>query len=119
MKVRFLLDQNLSPQIVQALWRYDPTIDVLAVGQAGAPPFGTLDPDILAFCEAEQRALVTENRSTMPIHEAAHFASGHHHWGNFQLRRSPGIGEIAEALYLQWTASEAEEWMDRTIWLPL
>jgi hypothetical protein len=118
LKVRFLLDQNLSPQIAVALWRYDSAIDVLAIGQAGAPPLGTLDPEILLYCEAEQRALVTENRSTMPIHEAARFAAGRHHAGIFQLRRQLSIGEIADALYLIWSASEAEEWIDQTIWTP-
>jgi hypothetical protein len=118
LKVRFLLDQNLSLQIAIALWRHDAAIDVLAIGQAGAPPLGTLDPEILLYCEADQRALVTENRSTMPIHEAAHFAAGRHHAGIFQLRRQLGIGDIADALYLIWAASEAEEWIDQTVWTP-
>jgi hypothetical protein len=118
LKVRFLLDQNLSPQIAQALWRYNSAIDVLAIGQAGAPPFGTLDPEILMHCETEQRALVTENRSSMPLHEAAHFAAGRHHVGIFQLRRQLGIGEIADARFLIWAASEAEKWADQTVWTP-
>ncbi len=118
MKIRFLLDQNLSPQIASALLRYDASIDVLAVGLDGAPPFGTPDPDLLTFCEAEQRVLVTENRSTMPIHEAAHFAAGRHHWGIFQLRHKLSIGELAYQLQLFWEASEAEEWIDQTVWLP-
>ena len=118
MKIRFLLDQNLSPQIAEALWRYDPAIDVLAIGQAGAPPFGTLDPEILMYCEAKQRALVTENHSSMPIHEPAHFAASRHHAGIFQLRRQLGIGEIANALCLIWAACEAEEWIDQTVWTP-
>ena len=64
MKIRFLLDENLAPLLKSALLRLDPTIDVVRVGDADAPPFHTLDPDILAFCEAEQRLLVTGNRKS-------------------------------------------------------
>lgn len=56
MSVRFLLDENLSPRLSPALWRYNPTIDVLRVGDPGAPPLGTLDPDLLVYLEQEQRA---------------------------------------------------------------
>ena len=43
MKIRFLLDENLNPRIKLALVHHDPTIDVLRVGELGAPPLGTLD----------------------------------------------------------------------------
>ncbi len=54
----------------------------------------------------------------MPIHEAAHFAAGRRHWGIFQLRHKRSIGELAYQLQLFWEASEAEEWIDQTEWLP-
>ena len=47
MKVRFLLDENLSPRLKPALLRLESTIDVLRVGDPDAPPLGTLDPDLL------------------------------------------------------------------------
>ena len=47
MKVRFLIDEDLSPEYVQALRRHDSDMDVLRAGMLGAPRFGTLDPDIL------------------------------------------------------------------------
>ncbi|MDJ0516033.1 MAG: hypothetical protein QNJ74_07115 [Trichodesmium sp. MO_231.B1] len=46
MKIRFLIDENLSPRLKQALLRFNFNIDVLRVGDDGAPEFGTLDPDI-------------------------------------------------------------------------
>lgn len=85
----------------------------------GAPALGTLDPDILWYCERDQRALVTENRATMPGHEAAHVASGHHHWGIFKLRGGHGLGVYLAELHLIWEASAAEEWVDQSRWLPL
>jgi Domain of unknown function (DUF5615) len=66
MKVRFLLDENMSPGVISGVLRYNPAIDILRIGDLGAPPLGTPDPDILTFCEAEQRLLITDTRSTMP-----------------------------------------------------
>jgi len=41
MKVRFLLDENLSPRLKVALLRLNPVIDVVRVGEPGAPQLGT------------------------------------------------------------------------------
>ena len=50
-KVRFLLDENLSPKLKTSVLRLNPAIDILRVGDAEAPPLGTLDPDILRYLE--------------------------------------------------------------------
>jgi hypothetical protein len=73
---------------------------------------------VLIFCQAEQRALVTNNRKSMPAHERDHSAAGLHHFGIFWLRHVHSYREQAEAIHLLWAASEAEEWIDRTDWLP-
>lgn len=119
MKVRFLLDENLSPDVAMALQQLNGTIDAVRVGMPGAPPRGTSDPDILAFREADQRILVTDNRTTMPVHLSTHMAAGHHHWGVFETRRTLSIGELVAELHLVWAASDAEEWIDRMEWIPL
>ncbi|MFQ5592841.1 MAG: hypothetical protein ACE5HA_01695 [Anaerolineae bacterium] len=120
MKVRFLLDENQPPRLKTALLRLDPAIDVLRVGELGAPPLGTLDPDLLRHLEVMQRTLVTSNRASLPAHIEAHWAAGGHLWGIFWVR--PGVwsvGRLAQELYLIWEASEAEEWVDRVDWIPL
>ncbi|GAB4193944.1 MAG: hypothetical protein Fur006_39340 [Coleofasciculaceae cyanobacterium] len=68
MKIRFLLDENLSKQIKDAVLRLNEAIDILCVGDADAPPLGTLDPDILSYMELSQRMLITDNRKSMPFH---------------------------------------------------
>lgn len=120
MKIRFLLDENLNPRVKSALLHRDPTIDVLQIGDAEALPRGTLDPDILKCLEHDQRALVTDNRKSIPGHIADHFAAGGHHWGIFMLvQTQASIGQLAEELFLLWEASEAKEWIDQRRWLPL
>jgi len=118
MKVRFLIDENLTPRLKAALLRYDAEIDVLRVGDPAAPPLKTLDPDILRYLEAAQRFLVTDNRSSIPTHITEHAASGGRHWGVAWTRPGIRIGSLAETLYLIWAVSEAEEWLDRTVWIP-
>lgn len=61
MKIRFLLDENLGTDIVHAVHRWDVSVDIIRVGSPGAPANGTLDPDILLYCERENRAIVTYN----------------------------------------------------------
>lgn len=51
MKVRFLLDENLSPRLKLAVLRLNPQIDILRVGGSDAPALGTLDPAILVYLQ--------------------------------------------------------------------
>jgi hypothetical protein len=119
-KMRFLLDENLSPDIVSAVLRHNLEIDITHVGRAGALPLGTPDPEILRYCEAEQRALVTNNRKSMPSHIADHWRASGHHWGVFTTsRKDLSIGQIAGDLILLWEAAAAEEYFDREEWIPL
>ncbi len=119
MKVRFLLDENLSPRLKLAIFRLNPEIDILRVGDLGAPALGTLDPDVLIYLERSQRILLTDNRKSMPEHLEAHWANGGFIWGLFWLRPKATIRELAEDLILIWETTEAEEWKDQLIWLPL
>ena len=118
MKVRFLLDENLSPRLRKALLRLEPTVDVLRVGDSDTPHLNTLDPEILHYLEHAQRILVTANRRSMPGHLEDHWANGGHIWGLLWIRSRASISEIATALHLIWELYEAEELIDVTDWIP-
>ncbi|MCI0393736.1 MAG: DUF5615 family PIN-like protein [Chloroflexi bacterium] len=119
MRVRFLLDENLSPRLKAALKRLDVQIDVLRIGDEGTIPLGTLDPELLQYLATSQRLLVTDNRSTLPGHLAEYYAaSTAPHWGIIWVRPDTTMRELAAELHLIWVASEAEEWLDRTDWVP-
>lgn len=118
MKVRFLLDENVSPRLQTGVWRHTPAIDVLRVGDPGAPALGTLDPAILHSLDQTQRLLITHNRVSMPEHLQAHHAAGAHHWGLVWIRPQAQMSELIESVVLIWNASEAEEWVDQLAWLP-
>lgn len=119
MKPRFLLDEHINRSIQRQLRRIDFEIDVLAIGDLGAPALGTSDPEILIWLEEHNYILVTENRSTIPVHLSDHFARGRHIPGVLWVRPNVGIGRLIEALHLIWAASDAEEYYDRAIFIPL
>lgn len=118
-KPRFLLDEHVNQAIQRQLWRLDVSIEVLAVGDSDAPGIGTTDPNILVWIEENGYILVTENRRTIPAHLSDHYSKGRHIPGLFWLRPSVGLGEIIEELYLIWLTSTADEFEDRTLYLPL
>ena len=100
MKPRFLLDEHINPAIQRQLHRLAPTLEVLVVGQSDAPSKGTSDPDLLIWLEENNYILVTENRSTIPVHLADHFAQGRHIPGVFWVRPNVNIGQIIEENYI-------------------
>lgn len=106
MKVRFLLDENLSPRLKVAVLRLNPAIDILRVGDPNAPQLGTLDPDVLRYLDLSQRLLVTDNRNSMPEHLEAHWADGGHIWGLLWVRPKTSIGQLAEELFVIWETKE-------------
>jgi len=116
---RLLLDEHLPQAIQSQLLRLDPEIDVLAIGQPLAPPKGTPDPDILAWIEQAEYILVTANRRTIPEHVRRHYAAGRHIPGILFLRRGADVGQVIEQLYLLWAASDAQEYVDKLLYLPM
>jgi hypothetical protein len=60
---QFLLDQHLTPEYRTQLLRREPGLVIRRVGEPGAPAAGTLDPEILTWCEENEFVLVTNNRT--------------------------------------------------------
>ena len=69
MKVKFLLDENLSPRLKLAVVRLEPEIDIIRIGDYSAPALGTLDRSIEGSTKdwrephPERKPLVLENQS--------------------------------------------------------
>ena len=78
MTLKYLLDENVDLIYQTQLQRRNPHLVVWAVGDPGAPPKSTLDPEILCWCEEYNCLLVTNNRKSMPIHLTDHIAQGRH-----------------------------------------
>lgn len=115
MPIRYLLDENMVPDYKAQLLRQRPQLVVWSVGDSGAPPRGTLDPDILRWCEDNNFILVTNNRKSMPDH----LDSGRHMPGIITLNEAMGIGQIIDELVLIALASDESEYQDQIIYLPV
>lgn len=116
----FLLDEHVPVFIQAQLERMEPELRVYAIGDGIAPPKGTPDPDILIWIEAQGCILVTNNRSTIPVHLRAHLDQGRHVLGIIQLpRRMRSVGAILDDLLLIWGAGQPGEFQDQIVYLPL
>jgi len=89
--LKYLLDEHIPPayrtQILRRAERLAPfaELEVWAIGDPDAPAKGTLDPEILLWCESHGFVLVTNNRRSMPVHLADHLAAGQHVPGIFTI----------------------------------
>lgn len=116
--VRYLRDENVPEQLMDALIQREPAIEISIVGQEIAPPKGTPDPEVLLFAEKEKLTFITLDKKSIARHVDNHLAAGHHTWGVIDLRRGFSILRYMEDLILIWSASDAEQWRDRIEWLP-
>jgi hypothetical protein len=117
-----VLDENQRGPLWRAIVRHNQTaidpIDALRVGDSDDLPLHASDPDILVWCEREDRILVTFDKATLAKHLANHLQAGRHCPGIFTLRRGTRLPQIVEHLVLAGHASEAWEWADRIEFIP-
>jgi hypothetical protein len=121
MPLRYLLDEDLRG----VLWRYivrhnargADLIDIVRVGDFDDLPLGTKDPEILIWCELNDRILVSHDKSTSPVHVRDHLAAGRHCPGILVVRDVHPVA-VVEFLATAAHASEPEEWADRYFYIP-
>lgn len=119
MSLKYLLDENVDPIYKTQLHRRNPDIVMWVVGEPGTPPRGTLDPDILCWCEKYNFVLVTNNRTSMPVHLTDHIAADRHVPGIFILNPKLSLGQTIEDLIFVAEASFENEYQDRIVNLPV
>jgi hypothetical protein len=116
---RYLLDENLARQWRIQLLRRLPSLTVWMVGDPSTPGWGTLDPEILLWCEAHEFILVTNNRRSMPRHLAEHLAAGRGVPGILVLRKNAAMGQVIEDLVLIAEVAEDADYQNVISYVPL
>lgn len=119
MAIQYLFDENVDPAYFNQIRRRNPDLVVLAVGKLTAPAPGTLDPEIIIWCETYNFILVTNNRRSMPVHLADHLAQNRHVPGIFILSPKMSIGQNIDEPILIYQGSFDGEYQDRIEHLPL
>jgi hypothetical protein len=117
--IQYLIDENLPPLYQQQLRRYLSDLTVLMVGDPNTPPKGTLDPEILLWCEQHNFILVTNNRRSMPVHLNKHLEQNHNIPGIFVIRKKFTRGEIIKDLIFIAQAGELRDYQNRITYIPL
>lgn len=107
---------DLDGRILRGLRRTAPEIDISSAADAGLD--GVKDPDVLRIAAHSARILVSQDRRTMPGHFARYTATEPSP-GVILLRAAVSVATAIEELVLIWSASEAEEWSGRLVWIPL
>lgn len=116
--LKYLLDENVNPRYKEQLTQQNSDLVVWLVGEPNAPSRGTLDPEILMWCEEYDFVLVTNNRVSMPVHLADHVSQAHHIPGIFILNPKLSMGEnLNELLFIAEAAFEGE-YQDQIVNLP-
>jgi hypothetical protein len=116
MKVRFQADADLKHAIVRGILRREPMIDFQTATSAGLVSLDDLE--VLTVAAREGRLLVTHDNRTMPGH-FARFITKNTSPGVIVASQRLAIGIVVEELLLIWSASEADEWVNRIVHLPL
>jgi len=119
MTIRYLIDENLDPLYKAQLLNKKPGLVVYSVGDPGTPPKGTLDPEILCWCEENGFILVTNNRRSMPAHLTEHLSEDCHIPRIITLNLEMGIGDTVEELILIAEVGNPSEYQDRIEYLPV
>ena len=117
--MRLLLDENVAGHFQAAISHALPRLTILRVGEHDAPPKGTLDPEILAWCEEHNYVLLPNNRRSMPPHLAEYLRQGGHLPGILVFDREAPLSTLVEDLELILSATRPEELADQIRYLPL
>jgi hypothetical protein len=116
-KVRFLADADLNKTVVTGVLRREPAVDFLTAHAAGLRAMS--DSAVLALAAEQQRVLVSHDVGTMPAHFRAFRNAGRDSPGVFLLPQSLNLAEAIDEVLVIWLTSEASEWENRLVWLPL
>lgn len=119
MTLKYILDENVDKVYIRQFRQRNSNLMMWVVGDPGAPPRGTLDPEILCWCEEYNFILVTNNRRSMPVHLAEHVAQGKNVPGIFILNDKLTIGQTIDELIIIAEASFESEYQNQIIHLPL
>jgi hypothetical protein len=112
-----LLDEHIPIAYRSTILALVVELDVLRVGDVGAPPLNASDPEILIWCDENASALITNNRKSMPRHLADHVAQGQHIPGIFVVDLDESIGRNAELIAIYLKVSLVNEFQDQIIYL--
>jgi hypothetical protein len=113
---RFLADEDFRFEIVLAVRRLEPSLDIGTVVELGRS--GSTDEQVLEFAQANQFLVISHDVNTLKAEAERRIVDGRGVFGLFLAGQRKPARAIAESLVMIWGASEAEEWANRIVFLP-
>ena len=117
MSVRFVADEHIARSLIAGLHRHVQEIDIVRVQDVGLRTVD--DPRILQWAADAGRALLTQDIRTMPDFAHERVRQGLTMPGVFVLPTTLPVATVLEDLAMIVIASNAEEWANRVVYLPL
>jgi hypothetical protein len=115
--LRWLADENFNNDILRALFRRNPALDIVRVQDVGLSGAG--DPTLLAWAAEATRVLLTHDVSTITAYAYDRVRSGDRMPGVFEVSRDVPILISVEDILLISECSRPEEWEGQVRYLPL
>ena len=115
--MRWLADENFNNDILRALRRGSPKIDVVRAQDAGLT--GVPDEVLLAWAAEQERVLLTHDVSTITAHAYRRVMKGYRMPGVFGVSRAVAIRAAVEDIVLLTECSSPGEWEGQVRYLPL
>lgn len=115
--VTFLADENLNNNLIRALSRRRPGIDLQRVQDVGLRTHS--DEEIIEYAVAERRILLTHDvRTIEPLLEQRR-QLGLELAGVLYIQQGPISQVVIEDILLIDSCTETEEWLGKSYYLPL
>lgn len=115
--VRFLADEDFNNDLLRALRRRRPGVDLVRVQDVGLS--GRPDPAVLAWAADQGRVLLTHDVATLVGHALARLGVGAPMAGVLVAPQAAPAGTVIDDLELIAEVSTADDWAARVTFLPL
>jgi uncharacterized protein DUF5615 len=113
----YLTDEDLRHSIVLATRRLEPSLQFPTVVEAGIA--GRSDDQVLDFAFHNRLIVISHDVNTMSAAAERRLRRKEGMTGLFLVPQSRQNFAVAESLVLIWSASRAEEWYGRIVYLPI
>jgi hypothetical protein len=114
---RFLADEDWRFEIVLAVRRLEPTLEIETVVELGRS--GMKDGELLQFASENEWLVLSHDVNTMKAEAERRIADGRGIAGIFFAAQTTSTRKVAESVLTIWSASKCEEWVDRIVYLPI
>jgi predicted nuclease of predicted toxin-antitoxin system len=115
--VRLIADENFNGDVIRGMLLRRPDLDIVRVQDVGLA--GASDPAILEWAAANDRIILSHDRSTLPDFAYERVAIGEEMPGVFILDERFPVGQALQELLLITECSEHSEWSNLVIYVPL